>query len=315
MPRVTRLELRDAICDALWNVKADDLAQECVRIGLAPRQEDENPYHSKKGYVRARINGMEIGELTTLGFRVLDEVIEDAVLREILNDLRSDGVSGPLRNIIFAADGPKPRIRFTDALNNTIAVVENEEFCLVYDQPLHSHGLTWRELVAWWAPRAGAGGDERQQGHALYRRLLRSVPEGPERTLFDRYCTRYGTVSFDIPALLPQVYLHYDPYTKAELGGRVQPMTHQRMDFLLLLPQAARVVIEIDGKHHYSEGNLASPGRYAEMVAEDRALRLAGYEVYRFGGQEFTPADRGTAVVDAFIDALLPRHGITGQPS
>jgi hypothetical protein len=49
----------------------------------------------------------------------------------------------------ITADGPKPRIRFTDALNNTIDVVENEEYCLVYDQPLGGHGLTWRELVAW----------------------------------------------------------------------------------------------------------------------------------------------------------------------
>lgn len=58
------------------------------------------------------------------------------------------------------------------------------------------------------------------------------------------------------------------------------------MDFLLLLPHRQRVVIEIDGKQHYADGDTASPQRYASMVAEDRNLRLLGYEVYRFGGFE-----------------------------
>jgi len=30
------------------------------------------------------------------------------------------------------------------------------------------------------------------------------------------------------------------------------------------------------------------PRRYASMMAEDRDLRLKGYEVYRFGGAELT---------------------------
>jgi len=32
-----------------------------------------------------------------------------------------------------------------------------------------------------------------------------------------------------------------------------------------------------------------SPARYAEMVREDRRIRLAGYGLYRFGGHEFGP--------------------------
>jgi hypothetical protein len=50
------------------------------------------------------------------------------------------------------------------------------------------------------------------------------------------------------------------------------------------------------------------------MVAEDRALWLAGYEVYRFGGKKFDTADRGARGVDAFIDALLVRDGIASRP-
>ncbi|MGW2892953.1 hypothetical protein ACWDDN_48215 [Streptomyces griseoruber] len=32
--------------------------------------------------------------------------------------------------------------------------------------------------------------------------------------------------------------------------------------------------------------HTAVPRLYTEMVAEDRRLRLAGYEIYRFGGWE-----------------------------
>jgi hypothetical protein len=49
------------------------------------------------------------------------------------------------------------------------------------------------------------------------------------------------------------------------------------MDFLLLAPNGRRVVIEVDGKQHYAEGDKASPRLYSQMVAEDRRLQLRGY--------------------------------------
>jgi hypothetical protein len=49
------------------------------------------------------------------------------------------------------------------------------------------------------------------------------------------------------------------------------------MDFLLLLPNRARVVIECDGAQHYADDlGRASPQRYAEMVAEDPGSRNIG---------------------------------------
>jgi hypothetical protein len=52
------------------------------------------------------------------------------------------------------------------------------------------------------------------------------------------------------------------------------------MDFLLLLPNDVRVVIEIDGKEHYANGDLACPKKYSEMVNTDRLLKLDGYQVF-----------------------------------
>ena len=44
------------------------------------------------------------------------------------------------------------------------------------------------------------------------------------------------------------------------------------------------------------------------MVAEDRELSLAGYEVYRFGGAELHPEDRDApARVQRFFEELLDR--------
>lgn len=90
------------------------------------------------------------------------------------------------------------------------------------------------------------------------------------------------------------------------------PLLRQRMDFLMLLPQDQRIVIEIDGKQHYAnEAGQAQPRLYAEMVAEDRRLRLAGYEVYRFGGYELChDPDSADEVVAVFFRDLFDRHGI-----
>ncbi len=77
------------------------------------------------------------------------------------------------------------------------------------------------------------------------------------------------------------------------------------MDFLVLLAARRRVVIEVDGAEHYSEHNRPSPRRYAEMVRADRDLRLAGYEVYRFGGAELPDHARAATVLEPFFDELL----------
>src|SRR5439155_20343754 len=124
-------------------------------------------------------------------------------------------------------------------------------------------------------------------------RLEDSLASEPEKLLFETY---WGLTFLGHPALIPQVYLHYDPYTLKHLpDGKRLP--RQRMDFLMLFPNNVRIVLEVDGKQHYSKENeegqyIASPKLYAEMVAEDRRLKLAGYEIYRFGGYELRGSDR-----------------------
>lgn len=79
------------------------------------------------------------------------------------------------------------------------------------------------------------------------------------------------------------------------------------MDFLLLFSDRQRVVIEVDGKQHYAEGDIAKPALYSNMAAEDRRLRLAGYEVYRFGGYELTKTPNSAEMVRGFFEQLATR--------
>ncbi|CAM5467662.1 hypothetical protein AQJ54_42690 [Streptomyces griseorubiginosus] len=288
-------KLQDAIAEALWaHVKAQRLAAVCEYLGLAPQQPDEDPYNSKRSYVHARLEDKPLPDLMAIARRVVDEYGDDG-LRQLLAQMGLHGVAGDLKNLIFAADGPKPQIVLPDSISNTIRIVKNEQYCLVYDQPLEDRGLSWQDLVTWWVRQHPEhSGDPTQARISLRERLRRSLnSNGAELLVFDTYLN----LGFDFPALIPQVYLHYDPYTKSELGGASR-LARQRMDFLLLMNHQARAVIEIDGVQHYARpadrdaaqqpgaGCLADPARYASMVAEDRELTLQGYEVYRIGGHE-----------------------------
>ncbi|MEG3922486.1 hypothetical protein [Microcoleus sp. POL10_C6] len=222
------------------------------------------------------------------------------------------GVSSEVKNLIFAANGPKPEIVLMDAISNEIKIVKNQEYCLVYDRPLFEKGLLWEELVDWWRDKKKLHNQTRsEQRHNLFNRLKISLGGNhPEKILLNTYYSYfYEKLTEKLPALIPQVYLHYDPYTWEQLKG-VKRLSRQRMDFLLLLPYRKNIVIEIDGKQHYSENDKANPQLYAEMVAEDRRLRLAGYELYRFGGYEFLHTEDAKQTVKNFFDDLFKLHSI-----
>ena len=207
-----------------------------------------------------------------------------------------------VKNLIFATNGPKPEIVLVDALNNDIKIVRNKEYCLVYEKPISEHGLLWKDLADWWRKEY----NQNNPGAKLYERLHASLESDPERLLFQTYCREF--MADEMPALIPQVYLHYDPYTIKQLSNGKR-LSRQRMDFLMLLPNNVRIVLEVDGKQHYSEENQASPELYAEMVAEDRRLKLAGYEIYRFGGYELY-GTRGQNILLEFFRELFHFHSV-----
>ncbi|MEQ9637735.1 MAG: hypothetical protein RLW68_16840 [Devosia marina] len=214
------------------------------------------------------------------------------------------GVGGRPKNLIFASRGPKPEIGFADAINNDIVILSGEESCLIYDRPIGASGLLWSELVAWWG-EVIPGADAANLGA----RLKESLASDAERRLFATYFKAYrSALGQSLPALLPQVYLHYDPAVVKALRHRL-PLLRQRMDFLMLLPGRQRIVIEVDGKHHFSENGEPSLKVYADMVSADRELRLAGYEIYRFGANELV-GDAAEARITGFFERLFRLHRI-----
>ena len=302
--------LREAIAETMWAcVSAHDLAHTCDALGMPGSGSFDDPWQSKRRYVRNRLMSLSGTELTDM-VRLVAEEYGDQSLAALVGPTGLRGVDGELRNLIFAAHGPKPRIVLRDAINNVIEIVENADKCLVYDRPLDTAGLSWGQLTAWWtetSPEAGAN-----PARSLFQRLRASLDSPAEKVLFNAYGARHGQDGGDmVPGLLPQIYLHYDPYTVRELARREgEPLKRQRMDFLMLFADRSRVVIEVDGKQHYADDDIASPRRYAEMVSEDRRLSLAGYEVYRFGGAELHPDDPAAPHrVQQFFDALLAGHG------
>jgi hypothetical protein len=118
----------------------------------------------------------------------------------------------------------------------------------------------------------------------------------------------FGAGVQGLPALLPEVWLHWDPKTINQRGALAFP--NHRMDFLMLLPGGRRFVFEIDGKQHYAVGERAEPREFAKLAAGTRDMQLAGYEVYRFGGSELV-GEPGQALVAAFFKTLFEVHRVS----
>lgn len=215
---------------------------------------------------------------------------------------------GRPKNLIFASS-EKPDLRFRDALDNAVEIVTGADKVLVYDRPIGNDGLSWNDLQQWWSDTEQII-DSKEAKRSLYTRLKASLPSNspPQSLLFDAFFEGFRSAVPNLPALLPEVWLHWDPRTVKERGRNA--LLRFRMDFLLLLPQGVRVVIEVDGKHHYADSaGAADVRRYAQMVRADRELKLAGYEVFRFGAAELQ-APTAKVDVKAFFEAVFKRYGV-----
>ncbi|MFJ9683999.1 hypothetical protein ACIRP2_39310 [Streptomyces sp. NPDC101194] len=211
------------------------------------------------------------------------------------------------KNIIFASL-TKPDIRFKNAMDNDIDIVGDPENQLVYDRPTPDHGLRWRDLQAWWQDTRKIP-DDAEAKVSLYKRLHRCLPDNSpgQQNFFGAYHHVLGDRVYDLPVLLPEVWLHWDHSTVRERGP--QALLRSRMDFLLLLPHRQRIVLEVDGSQHYTRdrGQRPDTAKYAEMVAADRDLRLRGYEVFRFGHDELEEPHDAHALMERFLPALFQR--------
>lgn len=126
------------------------------------------------------------------------------------------------KNIIFASLA-KPDIRLGDSLHNEIEILSNLDEVLVYDRPLSSEGLSWRELQAWWADLTSEEDSEKAKKHftaacsavcLTHHRLSKHF----SMNFFDnfvkrfrtclRYCPRFGCTGIprQFPNAVPRRY-------------------------------------------------------------------------------------------------------------
>ena len=168
----------------------------------------------------------------------------------------------------------------------------------------------WNDLVEWYATEHNLT-DIQNPEKVFISRLCdcldtsykaKGAKTGPETWMLQAYYDLKKELGIDLPALIPQVYLYYDPQTIQQRGYKL--FEHQKMDFLMIFSHRDRIVIEIDGKQHYAEGSTASPKLYSQMVRAHREMSLYGYDVYRFGGYEFFGADTDETVKNNVLENL-----------
>src|SRR5215831_12510787 len=124
---------------------------------------------------------------------------------------------------------------------------------------------------------------------------------GAERFIFTRYCALHRTRGFDTPALIPQVYLHYDPYTRRAS----MPLTRQRMDFLLLLPHR-RIHCRRLGPTWRGAASVVAPGTAVGCAHVPRPGRAIGEPVAQTALT--SPARRSTALTSPARGSVLTRQ-------
>jgi hypothetical protein len=122
-------------------------------------QDDEpsNGSYSKRALIGAYTSGWSIHQLIVLARRVVGELdVNSSGLQQLLAEYdKGGGVSSPPKNLIFAANGPKPELVLRDAVSNDIEIVRNGEYCLVFDRPIPADGLSFLRLIDWWREREG----------------------------------------------------------------------------------------------------------------------------------------------------------------
>lgn len=226
------------------------------------------------------------------------------------------GVRGKIQEIVFAAVA-KPEFLITDVLNQDITIPLNNKRYLIYNGPIEREGLKWKQLKEWYDDTVTSCEESFEE------RIERSVGHGDsvlEKNFYKAYLELVTELGEDIPALLPQVYLYYDP--KVQKERIIKIFDHQCMDFLMIFSESRRIIIELDGVQHYAEDEatripgrkyevrIASTQKYADMVKAQREMTLAGYEVYRFGGSEIYEWDNARNVIKCFLKELFCKYGM-----
>jgi hypothetical protein len=276
----------DTCAEILYVRSANDLAQWCDRLELGPSNKE--PFSSKRAYVRDRVLNTPTEKLPAIVNNVLREFQPHAdgkgkeppteVWLRAWDALREAVGVDEHTTIVFASRG-KPDLVLDDVPHSQIADAKGA--ALIWRTRVPEGGLTIDDMVGWWR-------SNRRDDDSLYQRFWKCCQTDEERVVLDFYYKGIasGESRGELPALLPQVWLAYDPLTREQRFGK-PALDQQRLDFLMYLPGRRKMIIEIDGIYHISQGDgRACLGVYSKGLAAERGLMAKGYTVYRFGTDE-----------------------------
>jgi very-short-patch-repair endonuclease len=285
--RLTIGLLQNTVPVVLYVLSANELAKWCDRLGLGPS--DKEPMASKKSYVRDRLLSTPSSTFPAVAERVLHEFQSHAdgngkepPTEEWLRAweaLRAAVGVDEIQTIVFASQG-KPDLVLHDVPNRQLADVKGA--ALIWHTSITEKGLTIGDMLRWWR-------SNRRAEDSLYERFKSCCQNADERAVLDFYYNaKVGRIdeNCELPALLPQVWLAFDPLTRQQRLGEAA-VDRQRLDFLMYLPGRRKVIIEVDGIYHISKGDgRACLETYSKGLAADRGLMAKGYMIYRFGADE-----------------------------
>lgn len=297
----------DLIARALYRFKSHELCAICGRLGLGPSPLD--PGSSKRQYVKSRVMSTDASKLQ-VSIRMLEAELAPYAAESVRSGeptpdwldayrrLIGRNIDPLEQHIVFASAG-KPDLVLREVPD--VQLVDHSSQALIWRTDVTDQGLTVADLKAWWV----SNGD----GSRLVPRFSACLGSKPEETVLNFF---YGPLLREagdsLPALLPQVWLHFDPLTGRERLG-LKALARQRMDFICYLPGPRRVVIEVDGPSHLPE-DLKS---YGESLRADRALTLRGFSLFRFSVTELA-GKGGQELLKTFFADLLKWGRSQGPP-
>lgn len=260
-----------------------------------------NQGFGKIKYSKAKLHALDDEALLEVARKSIDRFLGTKKAPEEYEALR-ELISLPSMSTLFFAGYGKPDVVFTD-FTRGVYKIRDLMGCLTVSLP-DNCTVRWQDVWDQLSNKFGSIMD-------LYRYLEKSIPlKSPQaRKVFEFYCRSTILAGrLELPALLPELNLHYDMMTLKQRDG-VKALESQRCDFYLRIGQK-EILLEVDGIQHYANLNgTANRNGYAAQCQWDRARILLGYEIYRFGTAEFD-GPNSEKMVSEFFNSLALRHGV-----
>lgn len=199
-------------------------------------------------------------------------------------------------SIIFAASKEKPSTCASGLNGHNIKLDINKKnkSYYVYEGEVNKQGIKRQEIEAWCL-------NERISKEEFYKNVKESIGSNAkyQRMFYEYYLESiYNKKTKKDFFLFPEVYVQLNS-TNNDYENK------QRVDFLIVLPNNRKVIIEIDGIDHYAEkidGKwIASMKKYTTDRKFDRKMSQLGYTIYRFSNSEIEDKKE----IEKFFDEIL----------